>query len=104
MEIKKAFSNYFSDLRSMGRDFAVPYRHFVHWNVSKLVTFLYSLAAGFVFSIPFLLVIAGTIYYALSFPAGEATTAMLSQNSVTPALLQAVAVENVGKIAFVAVL
>lgn len=104
MEIKKAFSNYFSDLRSMGRDFAVPYRHFVHWNVSKLATFLYSLVAGFVFSIPLLLIVAGVIYYALSFPAGEATVAMLSQNSVTPGLLQAVAVENVGKIAFIAVL
>lgn len=104
MEIKKAFSNYFSDLASVGRDFAVPYRHFAHWNVSKLATFLYALVAGFVFSIPLLLAIAATIYYALSFPAGEATVAMLSQNSITPLLMQAVVVENIGKIAFVAFL
>lgn len=104
MEIKNAFSKYFSNLKSVGRDFTIPYRHFLHWNVSKLATFLYALVAGFVFSIPLLLAIAATIYYALSFPAGEATVAMLSQNSITPLLMQAVVVENVGKIAFIAVL
>lgn len=104
MKIKTALSNYAADLKAVGKDFVLPYRHFVHWNLSKIVTFCYAALAGLVFSIPFLLAIAGTVYYALSFPAGEATKTMLSQNSISPLLIQAVLYENGGKVAFAALL
>ena len=104
MEIKNALLNYGADVKAVGKDFVSPYRHFVHWNLSKVATFVYAAIAGLVFSVPFLLTIAATIYYALSFPAGEATKTMLSQNSVTPLLIQAVLFENGGKVAFIALL
>ena len=104
MEIKNALLNYAADVKAVGKDFVSPYRHFVHWNLSKVATFLYAALAGFAFSIPFLLAIAGIIYYALSFPAGEATKTMLSENSISPLLIQAVLYENGGKVALVALL
>lgn len=104
MEIKNALLNYGADVKAVGKDFVSPYRHFIHWNLSKVATFVYAAIAGLVFSVPFLLTIAATIYYALSFPAGEATKTMLSQNSVTPLLIQAVLFENGGKVAFIALL
>ncbi|MDQ1343682.1 MAG: hypothetical protein QG650_402, partial [Patescibacteria group bacterium] len=97
--VRAVFVQYLSDLKTTGREFAVPYRHFTHWNVSKLAIFLYSFAAGFVFSVPFLLAMGAIGYYALANPAGEATTTLLSRQSVTPSLIQMVLLENMGKVA-----
>lgn len=99
MEIKKHLSNYFSDLRDTGKEFAIPFRHFVHWNLSKLVIFVYSFAAGLVFSVPFLLAMGAIGYYALAFPAGDATSALVSsRQTLSVSLIQLALLENLGKV------
>lgn len=99
MEIKKILSNYLSDLKTTGKEFALPYRHFVHWNLSKLVIFIYSFAAGLVFSIPFLLAMGALGYYALAFPAGDATSALVSsRQTLSVSLIQFALLENLGKV------
>lgn len=96
--IAEAFKAYGEDLKKIGGDIALPYRHFVHWNVSKAVIFAYSLVAGLVFSLPFLIAIGAIIFYALSFPAGEATEALVSsKESISTTLVSAALFENFGK-------
>ncbi len=103
--VATAFKTYGEDLKKIGGDLALPYRHFVHWNVSKTVIFAYALIAGLVFSLPFLLAIGGVIFYALSFPAGEATAALVSsKESISTGLINAALFENFGKAALSIVL
>lgn len=103
--IAAAFKLYGSDLKKTGGDVVLPYRHFVHWNVSKAVIFGYSLVAGLVFSLPFLIAIGAVIFYALSFPAGEATEALVSsKESISTTLVSAALFENFGKAALSVIL
>lgn len=73
--------------------------------MSKVVIFVYVLVAGLVFSLPFLIAIGGIIFYSLSFPAGEATGALVSsKESISTTLVSAAFFENFGKAALAIVL
>ena len=103
--VTASVGTYVADLRSVGRDIAVPYRHFIHWNRSKIAIFVYAFLAGAVFSIPFLLAIGGIVYYALSFPAGETTAALVSaRETVSATVVSAALIENWGKVAVIGIL
>lgn len=102
MEIKnvtQVFSTYFSDIKAVGGDVSLTYRNFRHWNLSKLAIFAYSWIAGLAFSVPFILAMVGIVYWTLTYPAGEATAAMMDKGAtvLTSTLIFQVLIENFGK-------
>ncbi len=78
----------------MSRDFFLPYRHFVHWNVSKAAIFLSVLATGTLASLPFGLAILAVVWYVRSYPSGEATRSVLSGTADSLGVFQVAALEN----------
>lgn len=78
----------------MGSDVLLPYRHFVHWSVSKAAILLYALLAGTVASVPFAFGIWGVLWYVRSFPAGKATESVLNGTVDSVGVFQVAAIEN----------
>ncbi|EKD44342.1 MAG: hypothetical protein ACD_71C00173G0002 [uncultured bacterium (gcode 4)] len=48
------FASYLSNLKHIGQDILLLYRNFIHWNLSKILIYLYANIAGFILSLPFL--------------------------------------------------
>lgn len=48
------FQSYLSNLKQIGQDIILLYRNFIHWNISKILIFLYASIGGFILSLPFL--------------------------------------------------
>ena len=95
-----AVRRYVSDIRLVGRDAVKPYRHFVRWNVAKTAVFAYSYLLGLVLSLPFIGMAVAVVWWALTYPAGPNTQAMLERGNAVVSWPTQIGVlaENFGKI------
>lgn len=56
MWMQKSAKKFLSELWLIWKDILFVYKNFLHWNISKIISFLVSICIGFVFALPFTII------------------------------------------------